>query len=490
MPPLRILVVEDEVMPHQMQFSDVYRSLNLDVSSLKFVKTAEEALEALSWQPEVVFVDLMLSPGETSGSYSGYKLIKKLKQTPSLNAAIFTLSNFNEGEVVEKSLASGAQDHVSKPIQAADLLRLLQPLIEARATKSSGAQKLRLPPHELLAGKSKVMETLRERIGRIALVDSPVLILGPSGAGKELVAQEIHRIHIANRYAHLSEEERPKCHSFNAAALTPTLVESELFGHLKGAFSEAHKDRLGLFQIADGSTLFVDEVGELTGEIQAKLLRVLECGEFTPLGSSETKKVNVRVIAATNRDLTDAVGQEKFRLDLYFRLAVLKVVVPSLRDRLEDLPELVSRLREVVAAKHNVKAKGITDEAMQKLASHSFPGNVRELRNIIERAAVFSRDEVIKPEDIEFDDTVCVGESLELAQGLSPYHAFDHNVTQLFRNQQQTLLSRLGQHKRVYEQMQVAKAVYYKRLKEYRDTVVGDTSEGDDAASMIDASEE
>jgi len=240
-----------------------------------------------------------------------------------------------------------------------------------------------------IVGESSVLKYLLFRVEQIARTDTTVLILGETGTGKELIA---HAIHDAS-----PRRKRPLV-KVNCAVLPSNLMESELFGHEKGAFSGATDSRLGRFEVADGTTLFLDEVGELPAESQAKLLRVLEEGEFEHVGSSQTKKVNVRVIAASNRDLEGAVDEGVFRKDLWYRLNVFPITVPPLRDRQEDIPLLVDWLVRDICARHGRKAPKIPAKALRILQAYDWPGNVRELRNVIERSLITTQGATLELE--------------------------------------------------------------------------------------------
>jgi PAS domain S-box-containing protein len=238
-----------------------------------------------------------------------------------------------------------------------------------------------------LTGRSAAILKLQRQIEQVAPTDSSVLVRGETGSGKELVAQAIHR--LSPRRSHVMVK-------INCAALPSGLVESELFGREKGAFTGALTRQVGRFEIADGSTLFLDEIGELSLEVQAKLLRVLEAGEFERLGSPRTIKVNVRLIAATNRDLADALKQGHFREDLYYRLNVFPIRVPPLRERPEDIPLLVWALLDELNSRMGKKITQVSRKTMEALQRHSWPGNVRELRNVIEHGAIITVGDTLR----------------------------------------------------------------------------------------------
>jgi len=241
--------------------------------------------------------------------------------------------------------------------------------------------------HGDVVGHSAAIAKVLRQVEQVAPADSSVLIQGETGTGKELVAQAIHR--LSRRHGHLMVK-------VNCAALPSGLVESELFGREKGAFTGALTRQVGRFEVADGSTIFLDEVGELSLEVQAKLLRVLEAGEFERLGSPRTIRVNVRLIAATNRDLAEEIRKGRFREDLYYRLRVFPISVPPLRERAEDIPLLVWRFLEELSSRMGKKITQIPRRTMEALQRHSWPGNVRELRNVIEHGAIVTTGDTLR----------------------------------------------------------------------------------------------
>ena len=265
--------------------------------------------------------------------------------------------------------------------------RLAIEQIHCRAALEHGAD------FEDMVGRTPAMLRLHDQIAQVSVTDSTVLVTGETGTGKELVAHAVHS---------RSRRRNGPLVTVNCGALSPTLVESELFGHERGAFTGATSTRIGRFELADRGTLFLDEVGELPEEMQVKLLRVLQTGEVERLGSTRTRRVDVRLIAATNRVLTDAVAQGRFRSDLYYRLHVFPIEVPPLRERREDIPLLVAYLAERKGKVVGKTIDCIPDAVMRRLMQYSWPGNVRELENVIERAIILSRDGTLLL-DWEFD---------------------------------------------------------------------------------------
>ncbi len=240
-------------------------------------------------------------------------------------------------------------------------------------------------------GKSRLIAEKMEIVGRVARTDSSVLILGESGVGKELFAEQIH---LAS-----GRKDKPFIR-VNCAALPENLLESELFGHVKGAFTDASSDRRGRFELADGGTIFLDEIGDFPLNLQAKLLRVIQYKVFEKVGASESISVDVRILAATNKDIEKAVSEGKFRNDLYYRLNVLPIYIPPLRERSEDIPELAEHFLKIFAREMNKQIRGFSPKAMEALLAYYWPGNVRELENVVERAVVIGNDEYVKIEDL------------------------------------------------------------------------------------------
>jgi two-component system nitrogen regulation response regulator NtrX len=285
-----------------------------------------------------------------------------------------------------RATKAGAYDLIEKPLDRERLMVALRNALERRAMAREVAG-LRAAAEERfeMIGKSAPMVALFSQIDKVAPTRTRVLITGESGTGKELVARAIHRASA------LASKPFVKV---NCAAIPKELIESELFGHERGAFTGATARKRGLFEIADGGTIFLDEVGDMVTSAQAKVLRVLQSGEFTRVGGEQALKVDVRVVAATNRDLQAAVAAGEFREDLYFRLNVVPLRAPALRDRAEDVPLLCASFLELACRENGMKVKAISDEAVALLAQYPWPGNVRELRNVIERLVILSEESI------------------------------------------------------------------------------------------------
>ena len=319
----------------------------------------------------------------------GLQVLQEIKRhDPALEVVMLTGNPMVETAV--QALKSGAYDYLIKPLNLDELQHLMQQVLEKRFL-SREVHSLRSQLGDQLAAKdlvgaSSAMAQVREVISRVADSDSPVLIEGESGTGKELVAAAIHRQSGRNKGPFVP---------VNCSAIPADLMESEFFGHVRGAFSGAVADALGLFRSAHGGTLFLDEVAELSPALQAKLLRVLQEKEIRPVGSTKTHVVNARVIAATNKNLEAAVSNGSFRQDLFYRLNVVNIVVPPLRDRPADIPPLIAYFLRRFNERFRREVKGIAPDALTAMTAYDFPGNVRELENLLERAfALGARDEI------------------------------------------------------------------------------------------------
>ncbi|MCX7856485.1 MAG: sigma-54 dependent transcriptional regulator [Deltaproteobacteria bacterium] len=382
---LNILVVEDEKLQREI-LSGLLRK---EGYSLYEAETGEQALNILDRYPiDVSLVDLKLPDTD------GVSLIKEMrKKDPEID--IIMITAFGTIETAIEALKAGAGDYLTKPVNFDDLLIKLKKIKEKRSLisenkvlKETLKEKLKAEDFVFASDKMKEVASL---IVRVAKTDSTCVIEGESGVGKEIVANLIHR---------LSERAEYPLVKVNCAAIPETLLESELFGYEKGAFTGAYHRKLGKFEIADKGTIFLDEIGEIPLSIQPKLLRVLQEKEFERLGGLKPLRVDIRILAATNRKLEELVKKGLFREDLYYRLNVVRIYVPPLRERKEDIPFLIEHFIKKYSFRHKKEIKGISKEARDLLIKYDYPGNVRELENMIERAIVLTRGEYITKEDL------------------------------------------------------------------------------------------
>jgi DNA-binding NtrC family response regulator len=382
----RVLVVDDERLV-RWSLSERLRSDGMEPVQ---AASAAEAVEAAARGVDAAILDYKLPDGD------GISVLKKLRQMdPDLPVVMLTANK--ELEVVVEAIKAGASDYVAKPFEVHDVALRLGRALEAtganRELRRLRADLARPFTFESMIGESEPMQQVKALARKVA--ESPgstVLITGESGTGKDLLAKIIH-------YGS-SRAGRPFL-NITCSALPDTLLESELFGHERGAFTDARQQKRGLFEQADQGTLFLDEIGEMVPTLQAKLLRFLEEKAFRRLGSTADIKVDVRVIAATNRDLEQNVRDGKFRDDLYYRLNVLRIAMPPLRDRGRDVVLLAEHYVRVFSQEFRKPVRGLSPAAEQALVGYSWPGNVRELRNMLERAVLLSERPLLEPPDFE-----------------------------------------------------------------------------------------
>jgi DNA-binding NtrC family response regulator len=374
---VKILVVDDE----QGLCAGVQEALKREGY---VVDATTDALAALKLAQERLY-NLVVSDIKMPG-LSGLELLARVRAL-SRDTLFILMTAYGTVESAVEAMKQGAYDYLPKPIDMKRLRALVQKALEFQAVVAENNElRLRLQARAdtgLLVGESESMRAVARLIEEVANSDITVLLEGESGTGKEIVARSIH--------AQSARHDRPFI-SVNCAALAEQLLEAELFGHVKGAFTGAIANKPGRFQLADCGTLFLDEIGDLSPKGQGDLLRVLEDGAFRMVGGSELIRVNVRVIAATNKKLGDAVAQGKFREDLLYRLQIVPIVMPPLRERAEDIPLLIERFFEQFAAKHKRRRKRMSSEALQLCQRFPWPGNVRQLRNIIERLVITCRE--------------------------------------------------------------------------------------------------
>lgn len=380
-----ILVVDDEVSHRVMLRA------NLEGEGY-LVYEAEDGERAVEMAAERSFDCILMDI--RMPRMDGISALRKIKDSAS-SVAIVMMTAYGSVSTAVESLKSGAEDYVMKPVNIDELLIKLGKIMEFRSMeKEILTIRERLGERfdfSNIIGSSTPMRELYELLSMVAPTDATVLLLGESGTGKELVANAIHQ--------NSGRKEKPFL-KVNCAALPENLLESELFGHEKGAFTGAVGRKDGRFKAADGGTIFLDEIAEMSTTTQAKILRVLQEREFESLGSNKTIGVDVRVIAATNRDLQIEVESGEFREDLYYRLNVVPVLVPPLRERREDIPRLIEHFTAQLSSKIGKKITGVRDEALSLLKMYAWPGNVRELENVIERAVIMSRSEQIDTDNL------------------------------------------------------------------------------------------
>ena len=381
---MRVLVVDDEE-PFRILMESELSEMG---HSVRCVKGGGEALgEVLAQDFDVVLLDLKM-PG-----MGGLETLKRMKEA-GVSAEVVILTGYPDIDDAIKAMKLGAYDYLTKPARLSEVEEVLKRAAEKRrlerenvALKRMVAQK---EPAPLILGRSPTIRTLLQTIERIAPAEASVLIQGETGTGKGLVARAIHQGSLRAAQPFLA---------INCSAFQDQLLESELFGHEKGAFTGAVGTKLGLFEVADGGTLFLDEVGEMSPAMQARLLQVLDSGELRRVGGTRIFKVDVRILSSTNKDLAQEVKMGRFREDLYYRLNVISLILPPLRERKEDIPLLIEHFLEQFRLPGR-KAKAVSEEALALLVDYPWPGNVRELANTTERLVILSKGEVIGLDDL------------------------------------------------------------------------------------------
>ncbi|HYU78348.1 MAG TPA: sigma-54 dependent transcriptional regulator [Vicinamibacterales bacterium] len=408
------------------------------------VANGQEALDCLARRRvDVVLTDVRME------HMDGYNLLRAVRSSED-PAEVIVMTGFGSIGDAVNAIKAGAYNYLAKPFRNEELLLAVQRAVEQRRLKEE-VHRLRSAVGEAfttdrLVGRSQPMEALSRIIRQVARTDAPVLILGESGVGKELVARTIHA---------LSARSGGPFVAVNCGALPESIQETELFGYRKGAFTGASSDRKGLAEEADRGVLFLDEVGEMSLPLQVKLLRFLQDGEIRRVGDSRTMRANVRVISATNGDLDARVRTGAFRSDLYYRLNVVSIVVAPLRDRVDDIPLLAIHFLEQYARKYAKPIRGISEEAIARLKGYKWPGNVRELQNVIERAVTFVTGDLIEDVDLPREAPV---ESSEPSHSLAAQER-----ARIFEAMQQ---SRWKRHQAA-RALGISRTTLWRKLKDY-----------------------
>jgi DNA-binding NtrC family response regulator len=443
-PSLRLVVIDDD--PKNLKFVNfILANAGLEIH------TASEPQEGLDLirrlRPQIVLTDLVM-PG-----VQGMELLQKIVEfDPGIDVILMT--GYYSTESAVEAVQKGAADYFPKPFSPEKLRQRIGLIVEEakRRQRSSTLENELLENFQFegIIGRSPLMLDLFSKIRRVAPHFRSVLITGPTGAGKELVAKALHQLSGSGK----------RFVAVNCSSITESLAESELFGHVKGSFTGANQDKVGVFEYADGGTALLDEIGEMPLQMQAKLLRVLQNHEVQRVGSPAVTKVDVRVVAATNRDLHEMSRQGKFREDLYFRLSAVELKVPSLAQRPEDLPLLERHFLKAFAAQYNKSVSGLTRRAQTVLARYPWPGNIRELQNVIEHACMMTESDVIDVRDLP-----------ERVQNQAAAADADYEVLmsidQLERRHAQRVLDHVGGNKvRAAEVLGISRTHLYQLLKE------------------------
>ncbi len=452
----KILVIDDD--------EDILHAARLflkqHVSSVQTEKSPDKIPALLAGDSyDVILLDMNFARGATTSQEGFYWLGKILEHDPA--AVVIMITAYGDVELAVKAIKEGATDFILKPWQNEKLLATISAALSLRNSRKEAetfryrqkqlSADLDQPYHDFI-GSSPVMRSLFGTVEKVARTEANVLILGENGTGKELVARELHRQSARSGEVFISVD---------MGAISETLFESELFGHVKGAFTDAREDRAGRFEIASGGTLFLDEIGNLSLPLQAKLLSALENRKVTRLGSNHPIAIDVRLICATNLPIYDMVAQNRFRQDLLYRINTVELHMPPLRDRGEDIPLLVEHFLKLFCKKYQKPPKKISPAALKKLEKYGWPGNVRELQHAIERAVIMGEEQVLQPDDFFFKEAGAKAEGPGLA-------ADDYNLEEIEKNAIRKALSKHGGNiSQVAKELGLSRASLYRRLEKY-----------------------
>jgi DNA-binding NtrC family response regulator len=455
---ITVLVIDDE----SANVESLQRIFDREGMRVLTATSGQKALELCrNHRVHVALTDLMM-PG-----MDGISVIKALA-TVSPDTEVVVMTAYGTVETAVNAMREGAYDFVEKPLKRVQIVKTIRKAAERQALVSENRdlkRELTQLKHKSIVGSSAILRRSLAVASQAAPSSANVLVLGESGTGKELLARHVHE--HSNRKGEFV--------AVNLAALPETIVESEIFGHEKGAFTGASNRREGRIAQARGGTLFLDEIGELSQHVQVKLLRVLQEGEYEPLGG-RTEKADFRLIAATNRDLTKEVAEGRFREDLFYRLNVIAITCPPLRERSEDVPLLVDHFVEVYCRKNNRETLRVSREVLDRLCGHSWPGNVRELENVIERAVVLCTDSTLRESDLPepIARATPMARSLSFAIG-TPLEEIERRVIHA------TLEHTAGDKRLAAQLLGIATRTIYRKLDSQRD------GEGDEDGALGDA---
>lgn len=422
------------------------------------VTSSVDAIERISKNPEytIVLTDFLMP------EMDGIQLLTKIKQ---LNSAIDVIVMTSYGTVSNavEAMKHGASDYITKPFKRDELILVIEKIFRMQRLEGE-VDRLRSELGEKytfsnIIGESPKLKKIYDIISHVSGTEANILIQGETGTGKELVAKAIHYNSARNNHRFVKVD---------CSALTETLLESELFGHEKGAFTGATKDRVGRFRKADHGTIFLDEIGNISLAVQAKLLRVLQDSEFEAVGSDDPVKVDVRIVAATNADLEDYVEKGLFRRDLFYRLNVIQIFLPPLRERTDDIPLLASHFLSVHNKKNRKNVEGFSRDALNILMTYSWPGNIRELENVIERAVILCKKNIITPEDVPLYQEK-PGPRLDLS-GKPLHELLEQAERQIIIN---TLEVNNADKEKTAKILKISRASLYNKLSKYK--ITGDS---------------
>ncbi len=452
-PPIQVLVVDNDVA-HAEAMADSLRSVGFACTVASGGREAISLLETGKF--EIVITDLKMP------DVGGLEVLAAVKELQP-DAEVVLVTGHGTIESAVEAMQRGAFNYLLKPLDLKQLRAVVENAARSQYLRRANAELHRRLDErfgfEGVIGNSPQMHDVVMRLQRIAPTDATVLIQGETGTGKELVAKAIHQ--------NSPRKKRPFV-PLNCAALSEHILESELFGHVRGAFTDASSDRQGKFEYADGGTLFLDEVGDMPIPTQIKLLRVLESGEITRVGSNEPLKVNVRILSATNRELEKSIADGTFREDLYHRLKVVTITLPRLADRREDIPLLIDYFVKEHAKRHQKTIRGVSIATRRRLLAFDWPGNVRQLRNVIESMVVVDIDEVLDLDDLPAEFAPAAGEAASAAGGDGLHDLVGRSMSDieaLFIGE--TLKATGGNREEAAGMLGIGERTLYRKIKEY-----------------------
>lgn len=439
----KILLIEDEA-GIRFGIQDFLRTHGFEVV---WADTCQMALEVFrNAQPDAVLLDYRLPDG------NALELLPRLKEIDS-GPPVIILTGHGSIDLAVRAIKEGAEQFLTKPVELPSLLVIMQRLLENQRIRQKqlvGKSKQARQGVNPFLGNSPAIKQLEEQARRVIAADSPVLIQGETGTGKSVLAQWLH---------HNSPRADEAFVDMNCAGLSRDLLDTELFGHEKGAFTGASASKTGLLEVAHRGTVFLDEIGDMDSQIQPKLLKVLEEKRFRRVGEVRDRQVDIRLIAATHQDLNTLVREKKFRSDLYFRISTIPLTVPSLRDRVEDIPLLANYLLEKIAADMGRGEKRLTPDAERALQAYSWPGNIRELRNALERAILLGEGNVLGRHDLRFE-TYTSGEQWQEGTNLTLLELEQLYITKILQEEQ-------GNVDRAARRLDVPRSSLYQKIKRY-----------------------
>jgi DNA-binding NtrC family response regulator len=446
----RVLVADDQL--------GVLKALRLLLKGegyqIETAGSAEAVVEAVRQRDfDVVLMDLNYVRGNTSGQ-EGLDVLSRIQQIDG-TLPVVVMTAWSSVELAVEAMRRGARDFVTKPWKNERLLAILRTQVELGQALRKGRRleqenvllRDEVPPN--LVAESRTMRPVLEAIARVGPSEANVLITGENGSGKGVVAQALHAASLRKDKSLVT---------INTASIPDSLFESELFGHVAGAFTDARSDRIGRFKLADGGTLFLDEIASIPANLQSKLLRVLESGEFEPVGASKTQRVDVRIVSATNADLSEEVSASRFRQDLLYRLRTVEIRVPPLRERPEDIPLLAAYFLHRHVGKYRKNLTGFDPVALQVLSDYSWPGNVRELDHTIERAVLMAHGNTVQASDLGIELGREIGSKIE-----------NMTLEQVEEIMVRDALSRFqGDISKAAEALGLSRGALYRRIEKYR----------------------